>query len=148
MIQIEVKDAYVIWQRSSLVWLLLLVLAFVNGAIREVFMKRFWNEATSQTLSVLTGCCLMTVGVGFVWKWLEVKTTQNALAVGLYWGLLTFLFESFILNRWMGGLSWYQIWDTYNLAAGHLWPIVLVWVSLLPILFLRIRGASRSDGIR
>lgn len=141
------KDAFGLMQRSSLVWLLLLVLAFGNGALREIFMKRFWDEATSQALSVITGCCLMTVGVGVVWKWLQVKTTQNALGVGLYWGLLTFLFESFILNRWMGGLSWDQIWDTYNLAAGHLWPVVLVWVSLLPLLYLRFPRASSRDGL-
>lgn len=60
--------------RSAVVWLCLLVVAFMNGAIREFVLKGGLSLDTrsANQLSCLTGTLLMTGFVFLVWAKLRV----------------------------------------------------------------------------
>jgi hypothetical protein len=129
-------------KRNFIIWLGLFVLAFANGAIREVGIKKFIGEPWAHHLSALTAFLIFGSYVWFLWGKTKITATEEAVWVGAFWFFLTVLTETFVLNRWVSKLSWEQILQSYNLARGELWPLVLVWVGLLPIIVQKIKGPA------
>ncbi|MBU6230869.1 MAG: hypothetical protein KGQ93_14455 [Cyanobacteria bacterium REEB459] len=131
---------YSSWKRATIAWLGFFILAFVNGTIRVVAIAPLVGETWARPLSVATGISLFTIYAYLLWKWLSIETVGLSLAVGAYWLVLTIAAETFLINRWMSGMSWQQILQTYNLVEGQLWPLVLLWVGLLPLVLLKVRN--------
>jgi len=129
------KTAY----RATLLWFGFLVLAFANGAFREVVLIQSLGLALGDAhrWSCLTGVALWTALFGLYRKKLELRKLSRALLVGGGWLGATFLFETFVLNR---HLSWPQILHTYDVSAGEYWGLVLLWIGLLPV-------AARGSGL-
>ena len=125
---------------ATVIWFGFFVLAFVNGTLREIVLKQFIQEPWAHHLSALTGILLFTVYLYFVWYKANVKTFKEAILVGCYWLILTVFAETFIVGRLIGKQSWEQILASYNLMQGNLWPLVLAWVAVMPVLFYRIFG--------
>lgn len=120
-------------------WLGLFALAFVNGALREALIKRFIEEPNAHHLSAVTGVLIFWGFVHAAWPRIGIRTRREAVHVGALWFALTVLTETFVINRWMGGLSWPEILATYNLAEGQLWPLVLLWVGFCPLVVGTLR---------
>ena len=120
--------------RSIGVWLCFLTIALINGAIREVVLINFMRIAPTPAnqLSCFTGALLFTIILFCLWKKLGIKSMSQAASVGAGWVISTALFETFVLNR---RLPWPKIAHTYNVAAGEFWPLVLIWLGVMPILF-------------
>lgn len=125
------------WQRITLVWVGFFVLAFINGALREMIIKRFIKEPWAHHLSVLTAILLFSALVFIYREHVRPETLKLAIYAGLYWLVLTMFAETFIVGRLIGKQSWNDIFSNYNILKGHLWPLVLAWVALLPF-FVRI----------
>ena len=128
--------------RSLIIWLGLFVLAFANGAIREVGIKRLIEEPWAHHLSALTAFVIFGGYVSLIWDKTRIVEFREAMWVGTLWFVLTVLTETLVLNRWVSKLSWDQILQTYNLARGELWPLVLIWIGLLPVLILKLKGPA------
>lgn len=128
--------------QNTLIWLGLFTLGFVNGAIREVGIKRLVSEPYAHHLSVLTAIVIFTSYVFWIWQQTGIRSTQEAFMIGLYWLVLTVLTETFVLNRWMSKLSWEQILQSYNLTRGELWPLVVLWIGLLPLVIRFWKGPA------
>ena len=118
--------------RSTLVWFCMLVLAFINGALREIIMKSFFGleEPLANQLSCLSGVFLLSTFMFIFWKYLRVRKLSQSCTIGLYWFLATMIFETFILNR---KLSWADILQTYNVFEGQYWALVLLWIGVMPV---------------
>lgn len=124
------------WQRITLIWFGFFVLAFINGALREILIKRYIKEPWAHHLSALTAIILFG---GFALRdFVRPETNNQAIWAGLYWLVLTILAETFVVGRLMGKQSWYEILNNYNILKGNLWPLVLIWVGLLPLLVLKM----------
>lgn len=130
--------------RAAVAWFGLLVLAFVNGAVREIGMKKIMglDDLPAHQLSCLTGAILWSAFALAVWRWLEVKSLAQSVRVGLGWLVATLLFETFVLN---GKLTWAEIAHTYDVSSGELWGLALLWIGFLPILIYWIKN-FRSEG--
>ncbi|HLE01794.1 MAG TPA: hypothetical protein VJB59_16150 [Bdellovibrionota bacterium] len=124
--------------RAALAWLGLFVLAFVNGAIRELGMKTALGigEPLAHQLSSLTGIALWTAFVLLVWSKLRINSFKKAILVGAGWFVATVLVETFVINR---NLSWNEVLQTYNVAAGEFWGLVLIWIGLMPVVIYRVK---------
>lgn len=127
---------------NTFIWLGLFGLAFFNGALREFGIKRLVHEPYAHHLSVLTAILIFTLYVFWIWNKTQIRTIRVAFMIGLYWFVLTVLTETFVLNRWISGLSWEQILKTYDLPHGELWPLVLVWIAILPSFALHRKGPA------
>lgn len=132
----------VVIYRSTLIWLGLFALAFVNGAIRELGIRKFLSESNAHQLSCVTGAILWTILVWFLWEKSKIKTTREAVLVGLYWLFLTIFAETFLINRLMGNLTWEQILKSYDIASGQYWGLVLVWIGFLPLMVRFLKSKS------
>jgi hypothetical protein len=69
------------------------------------------------------------------------SSTKQALAIGLIWLLLTVFFE-FTFGRLVMHRPWALLFNDYDLVAGRVWVLFLVWLALAPYVFFRLRNAA------
>lgn len=117
--------------RALAIWLLLLVLAVANGAFREaVLMPRLGADA-GHRVSTLLLCALILIATWLTIGWLRPPTLRSALAVGGLWVVLTLAFE-FLAGHYVFGKPWEVLWADYDVRAGRIWVLVLVFTLLAP----------------
>lgn len=129
-------------KRHLLFWFVLMLVAIANGTLREWLMGPGLTELAAHQLSTLTG--ILSTGLA-VWLFSRVWpliSPSQAWLVGCCWLLFTLLFE-FTFGHFVAGHPWARLLHDYNLAAGRVWPLFLLWVAIMPYLFYRI-GRSRS----
>jgi hypothetical protein len=128
---------------TLLAWLVLLVVGFSNGTLRQLGYARFFSDRTAHRISVATGI----VAIGFVVllltrRW-ELTSPRQAWCTGAVWLALTFLFETGM--GLASGHPWSQIFGAYALWEGELWPLVLAFILISPRLALAVHvGRARA----
>lgn len=125
-------------------WILILLLAILNGALREgVLLKNLSRKAAFTTSGILLMVGILLVAILMV-RWIGIRTAPEGLLVGIFWLSLTVLFElSFGLLRRQ---SMATLLDAYKFQDGNIWPLVLVVVALAPLLASYIRGLISAGG--
>lgn len=122
-----------------LAWFPMLIIAIVNGAVRETTYAKAMPELRAHQLSTLTGSILIGLFIWFVIRRWPPSSEGQALLLGLVWLLFTVVFEFFMgLALRRRPLS--QVLEDYNLLAGHVWVLFLIWVALAPWLFFRLQN--------
>ncbi len=113
-------------------------LAIANGALREFTYGRRVSELRAHQIS--TGTALALFGV-YLWsvfgRWPLTSATQSWAVGGLFL-VLTVAFE-FGFGHFVAGHSWGHLLHDYNLAAGRLWGVVLVFITAAPYLCFRLQ---------
>jgi hypothetical protein len=131
--------------KAVAIWLLILILAVLNGGLRETVLVPALGKPAALVLSgVLLGAFIVIVALVLVPRLGQLRTAQ-ALQLGLLWLVLTLVFE-FGFGYWVQGHSWSELLEAYNFKDGNLWPLVLVILFFAPSLASRFdawrRGAS------
>jgi hypothetical protein len=131
-----------VYGRAIVTWLVMLAVMTANGALREaVLLPRLGLDRGRQVSSIL-GACLVAVLAGVFVRRLPDPRGAPLLAVGALWGTLTLAFE-FGVGRFVSGQSWPELVADYDLAAGRLWPLVLVTTIVAPAFWgAAVRGAA------
>jgi hypothetical protein len=115
----------------------MVLIAIANASIREkVFAKRM-SELHAHQISTATGVLLFGVymwGVMRIWR---PESSGQAFIVGLLWLGLTVAFE-FLFGHYVIGHSWVRLFRDYDVFAGRVWIIVLIWVTLAPYVFFKL----------
>jgi len=118
--------------RSIAVWLGLLVVAFFNGAVRELWLVPALGERPAHVVSaVVLSAIVLAVTWVFI-RWVHPHTANEALLIGDEWVLLTIAFE-FLAGYYLFGNSWDALLRQYNVAAGESWMLVLVTMFVAPL---------------
>jgi hypothetical protein len=120
-----------------LLWLPMIVVAFANATIRQLIFVKYFNDLRSHQLSTLTLIILCSVYAFFIFPLLHIRNAKQALTIGFIWVVLTAIFE-FSLGR-VTKKSWSTLLEQYDLTSGHIWPIFLFSLLLLPCLFYMLR---------
>jgi hypothetical protein len=124
---------------AFLSWLPMVPIAILNGLLRESTYGKRVSELHAHQISCLTGVALFAV---YIWllvgRWPPASERQ-ALLVGALWILLTVAFE-FLFGRLVAGHTWSELLADYNILAGRLWSLVLLWLGIAPWLFSRLRA--------
>ncbi|MBI4807818.1 MAG: hypothetical protein HY799_02550 [Nitrosomonadales bacterium] len=114
----------------------------LNGALRESTYGKFVSELSAHQISCLTGILLFAVVIRqYVRLWPPVSA-REAWQIGLFWMGLTVAFE-FLFFHYVGGHSWQVLLANYDISAGRLWPLILLWVAVAPYVFFRHSRHSR-----
>lgn len=119
-------------------WIPGIPIAIVNGLIRTSLYMRFLPELPAHQLSTASFIVLFGIYVWFILKWLKLSSAQEALRLGLIWLGLTVVFE-FLFGHFVMGNPWASLVHDYNLLAGRVWVLVLIWIAAAPSLFYRLR---------
>jgi hypothetical protein len=124
---------------SALAWIGLAVLAVINGAVREKGYGRLIDELAAHQISSLSGMILIG---GYTWLWGLIRPLQSegqALLTGVIWVGLTVAFE-FCFGHLVMKKPWRKLLADYNLLAGRVWVLVLLWVLVAPLVIFKLRG--------
>lgn len=120
--------------KTFISWLPGIPIAILNGLLRQSFYLTFLPELGAHQLSAVSFIVFFGVYVWFVLRWLKLPSRKAALGLGLAWMLLTILFE-FVFGHFVMGHAWAKLFHDYNLFAGRVWVLVLVWIAISPLLF-------------
>ena len=124
--------------RYVLAWFPMLVIAIANGALRQLTYARVMSEPHAHQLSTIIGSVCIGAFIWYVIRTWPPSSSRRALLIGFLWGLLTVVFESF-MGLILQHLSLQQVLHEYNLLAGRVWTLFLIWLVVAPWLFFRIR---------
>ena len=123
--------------RYLLFWLILAVIAIVNGSLRQFTNGRHMTELAAHQLSTVTGVVLTGAAVWALNRHWPVASAKQAWIIGACWFVMTVIFE-FGFGHYIAGHSWSRLLADYNLAESRLWSLFLAWIAVLPYLTWRL----------
>lgn len=124
--------------RYILAWIPMIFIAIANGIIRELTYQKYLGELRAHQVSTITGVVLLG---GYIWAITRLwhpESAAQAIFIGLIWLGLTIAFE-FIFGHYVAHHSWSELLRDYNIFAGRLWLLVLLWTATAPLAFYYIR---------
>ena len=119
-------------------WLPLVVIAILNGILRQVGYSKLVGELTAHQISTLTGIILMGLYIWWLTGFWKIESSGQAVAIGLIWLGMTVVFE-FVFGHYVMGHPWKKLFHDYNLLEGRVWVFVLIWTTIAPLLFYKLR---------
>jgi len=122
---------------AAALWLVMLVIAVIGGAVRDKLLAPRIGEHLARQVETVALAVVFAIGIAaYVWR--ARLTAAAAAVVGCAWCAATVAFET-VLGRVILEQSWSEVLPHYNLAAGRLWPIVLVVLLVTPYAVARWR---------
>ncbi len=123
--------------KAALAWLPMVPIAILNGIVREQGYGKQVGELAAHQISTLTGAILFGIYIWGLGRFWSLESEARALGVGLIWLVLTVAFE-FGFGRLVAGKSWSRLFQDYNLLAGRVWSLLLLWIAAAPWVFHRL----------
>ncbi|MGH7594820.1 MAG: hypothetical protein ACREOI_00620 [bacterium] len=125
--------------RYTFAWIILVAAAIINGLIREAVYKNALGELRAHQLSTLIGIVLFGVIIWGLSRLWPLPSAKQAWTVGFIWLALTLAFE-FLFGHFVTGHPWSKLLlHDYNIFEGRVWPLILIWVTIAPYVFYRLR---------
>lgn len=125
--------------RAGLFWLGLMVLAIINGTVREYGIIPLTSARTGHWISTGMLCALILLATWIGLNWLGPKSTGEALQIGIFWLILTIAFE-FGAGHFLFKNPWSKLLADYNVLQGRIWVLVLITTLLAPWIIAVGRG--------
>lgn len=122
-------------KRSLVVWLLMLVTASINGAVRELWLIPRLGDDIGRALSTVMLSALLLLLTWATIRWMSPRSTSEAWLIGGCWVVLTLTFE-FIAGHYLFGKPWSELTQDYDVMRGRIWILVLVTTAVAPRLFI------------
>ncbi len=124
--------------RDVLAWIPMLVIAVANGALRQATFGKVMPELRAHQLSTLIGSVLIGLFIWLVVRTWPASSSRQAVLIGLVWLLLTVAFE-FFMGLVLAQRQLSQVLHDYNLLAGRIWVLFLIWLTIAPWVFFCLR---------
>ena len=124
--------------RAVAVWGALLILAVLNGGVRDIWLSPWLGDTVGRALSTVLLCGLIILATWWTIGWIRPVTGREALSVGALWLALTLAFE-FGVGHYGFGKAWSELLADYDLRHGRIWVAVLVVTLLAPLWTVRLR---------
>jgi len=124
--------------KASLIWLVMLIFAVLNGALREAVLLPHLGKPVSFVISgALLSACIVVVALMLMPR-VGPMESRDALYIGLFRVLLTLAFE-FTFGRLVQHREWAELLDAYRFRDGNIWPVVLAVMLFAPLMAVRLR---------
>lgn len=128
--------------QALLVWLMLLVLAVANGALRELVLVQVMNPAAAEVSSALLLVVLIALGAWLLVRWTPRRYPLPAwLGVGALWVGLTAAFELGVFHYVLGA-PWQELLADYDPRHGY-FGLVQLTALLAPAACAAAQQAER-----
>ncbi len=128
--------------RYILGWFILATVAIINGAVREGLYRHVLGDLPAHQLSTFTAIVLLGSVIWIFSRWWPLSSARQAWTIGLLWLVMTVVFE-FVFGHFVAGHSWHKLLADYDLLAGRLWLLVLIWITIAPWVFHRLLGSPK-----
>lgn len=118
------------FMRAGAIWLLILGLAFVNGAGRELFLIAWLGRVAGLFLSgILLSTVIFLLAFASV-QWIRPRSQADAWRVGGFWLAATLVFE-FALG-WAQQKTPAEMLGAYSFREGNTWLLVVLTTLVAP----------------
>jgi len=124
-----------------LVWFLLAIVAIANGIVRQSTYGKSVSDLAAHQISTITAILASGAVVWFVNRFWPIEAASQARAIGFSWLVLTIVFE-FGFGHYVAGHSWNTLLADYNLLKGRVWPLFLVWVTVMPFVIYKVAAKA------
>lgn len=125
-------------------WFVMLIVSVLNGTLRDFTYGKHLPELLAQQISTVVGIVLLGLVIFLYARRWPFTSARRAWQTGLTWMSLTVAFE-FLFFHYVGGHSWQTLLANYDMSAGRLWPLILLWVACAPYLFFRLAPSHGSS---
>jgi len=126
-----------IYTSALIVWVLFVVLAIINGLVRDEYYPNSLSELVKhQISSAIFIFVLLVVMYVFFNKFEAAYRTRDLWLIGTLWVLLTVIFE-FVFGYYIMGNDLNVLYADYNIFSGRLWSLVLIFTFVGPGLVAR-----------
>lgn len=112
--------------KAIVLWFAILILAILNGTLREKILIPHLGSVPAFIAFAAA-------------PWYGALTSRQWLLLGLFWLLLTVVFE-FSFGLFAQHKTWAELFDAYTFRGGNIWPIVLIITFISPWLAAKCRG--------
>ena len=119
--------------RALMIWVVFLVFAIANGAVRTELITPRFGENTGHIISTLILCVIIFAVTSVSIHWINPKILTDAFRIGILWVSMTVAFE-FLAGHYLFGTSWDKLISEYDVGRGRIWILVLVANLISPIL--------------
>lgn len=116
-----------------LIYPALFAVGFLNGAIRELTYGRYLGEYQKHAVGTVTGIVLVGIAIYIINYLRPFRSKAQALKVGVVWAVLTVVFEAVMILVFMKE-DLNTVLNAYDLSKGQLWPFVLLFVTVFPVI--------------
>lgn len=121
--------------RHILFWFALVLVGIANGVLREYTYGPFTGDLAAHQISTATAMFFTWLAYRPLWDRRPLFDETNTWIVGICWLVLTVAFE-FGFGHWVVGHPWESLLRDYDVTAGRIWPVFLLWITCLPRLML------------
>lgn len=125
--------------RAMAVWLLMAVLAVLNGTVRNSLIVPRTGEHAGHVISTVSFCILSLIVMWLMLPWIGPRNRGQVRQIGIAWLGSTVAFE-FVAGRYAFGNSWEKLFADYNIFRGRFWIAVLLLQLFGPLWAARLRG--------
>lgn len=125
--------------KSVVIWLVLMITAVANAAIREKLLVPVIGSGISLPVSGLLLSILIFLVVYVSLPFFGNNGVNEYLLIGISWFTLTIVFE-FLFGSLVAGKSWYEILQVFNIFKGNLFILALISTLISPWLSAKLRG--------
>ena len=119
-------------------WFPMVVIAILNGLLRQFVIMNYVDELTVHQISCFTGILFFAVYIYFITRAWKIESCKHSWLIGLMWVGMTIIFE-FGFGHYVMGHPWEKLFHDYNILAGRLWVILLIWTLIAPNIFYKIQ---------
>lgn len=124
--------------RYTFAWFILMVAAISNGALRNALYLNRLGELCAHQVSTLTGIILFGIIIWGLSRLWPLPSATQAWTVGFIWLAMTIAFE-FLFGHFVVGHPWSKLLHDYNLLEGRVWLLVLIWTTIAPYVFYKLK---------
>jgi len=110
----------------------MVAIAIANGVLRQALYLSLLGDHRARQLSTVTLIALFALYIRWLMRRWKPTSRRETSTIGLTWVVLTVLFE-FGMGRSLGR-DWATLLADFNLMAGRLWLLLLIWVLIAPTL--------------
>jgi hypothetical protein len=121
------------------IWLVMVIVAIVNGVIREKLMASMIGSAIALPVSGLLLSILIFLVVFLLVPFFGFLESKMYFFIGFIWFVLTLSFE-FLFGHFVAGKSWHEIMQVFNIIKGNLFIVALLTTLISPWLSAKLRG--------
>jgi hypothetical protein len=131
--------------RALAVWCGILVLASLNGGVRDLLLTPRLGDTAARALSTTLLCGLVLLATWFTVDWIGPRSARDALLIGTLWVALTLAFE-FGAGHYLFHKPWATLLADYDVRRGRIWIAVLVVTFVAPVWLGQLRhpGADHA----
>lgn len=121
--------------KSMLIWLLILVVVFASGVLRDFAITPLIGEQISRPLSGLIACVAIVVITYILLPKRGRGTIAEYISIGFIWVVMANVFD-LSMYFWYVGLAdvpWTDFFKMFDIRTGDLWLIVMIVCFVTPI---------------